>query len=136
MNRGTNCRYCGREVEWLVSKAGKKYLAETAPIYNEDGRQIKTIYPAHRCQVTPEQRAEIDQQAKQAHAAAIESGEMVKGQTVVVAKGRKFPIGTEGTITWIASHEDGFGVIKVRVQKNDGEQFYINIKNLAVKEGK
>ena len=124
MNRGTNCRYCGREVEWLVSKAGKKYLAETAPIYNEDGRQIKTIYPAHRCQVTPEQRA------------AIESGERVKGQTVVVAKGRKFPIGTEGTITWIASHEDGFGVIKVRVQKNDGEQFYINIKNLAVKEGK
>lgn len=127
---GTSCRYCGREVEWLTSRAGKKYLAEAAPIYNEDGRHIKTVYPAHRCEVSGEQRAVIDQIEADRTTAALEAGEIVKGQRIVVVKGRKFPIGTEGTITWVAAREDAYGVVKVRVATDNGDNFYINKQNI------
>ncbi len=127
---GTSCRYCGREVEWLTSKAGKKYLAEAAPIYNEDGRHIKTVYPAHRCTASDEQRAEINRLEEERKAAALEAGEIVKGQRVVVVKGRKFPIGTQGTITWVAAEADGYGVVKVRIAGDNGETFYINKENI------
>lgn len=137
MSESMNCRYCGREVEWRQSKAGKNYLAEATPIYNEDGRQIKTILPAHRCRATEEERAAIDEQAKIDHQAAIERGEMVIGQMVRVFKGRKFPIGTVGKITWIASEPDAFDVIKARVVTAEGEKFYINAANLeTIKEVK
>lgn len=127
----TNCRYCGRPVEWLTSKAGKRYLAEAAPIYNEDGRHIKTIYPAHQCQATPEERAAVDQAQQAAKAEALANGEIVVGQKVVVAKGRKYPIGTLGTVVWVARFEDAYGVIKAKVEQADGTTFSINIKNLA-----
>ena len=132
MSQSMNCRYCGRSVEWRQSKAGKNYLAEPMPIYNEDGRQIKTILPAHECRVSEEERAEMDVQAKRDREAAIERGEMVIGQMVEVFKGRKFPIGTVGKITWIASEPDQFDVIKARVEKADGERFFINVANLKV----
>lgn len=132
MSESMKCRYCGRTVEWRQSKAGKNYLAEPMPIYNEDGRQIKTISPAHQCRVSEEERAEMDAQAKRDRDAAIERGEMVIGQMVEVAKGRKFPIGTIGKITWIADQPDHFDVIKARVEKADGERFFINVANLKV----
>lgn len=129
----TNCKYCGRVVEWRKNKTGKNYLAEASPIYNENGRHIKTIWPAHRCTVDAAERSAIDEQAKRDKDAAIERGEIVVGQHVVVAKGRKYPIGTAGVITWIAREVDQFGVIKARVQTVDGAQFYINRANLEVK---
>lgn len=132
MSESMNCRYCGRHVQWQQSKAGKNYLAEATPIYNEDGRQIKTILPAHQCRVSEEERAEIDEQAKIDHQAAIERGEMVVGQIVRVCKGRKFPIGMIGKIIWIAKEADAFDVIKARIQIADGAKFYINAANLEV----
>lgn len=130
----TNCRYCGRKVEWRKSKAGNTYLAESLPIYNEDGRLIKVILPAHRCNASVEERAAIDEQTKQMHEAAIESGEIVKGQSVVVVKGRKIAIGTTGVVTWVAAEQDQFDVWKVRVKMENGESFYINKANLEAKK--
>lgn len=125
------CRYCGRPVEWCTSKAGNRYLAEAAAIYNEDGRHIKTIYPAHQCQATPEERAAVDQAQQAATAEALAKGEIIVGQQVVVAKGRKVPVGTTGTVVWVARFEDGYGVIKAKVEQADGTVFSTNIKNLA-----
>lgn len=126
----TNCRYCGNPVVWSISKAGKRYLANEHRIYNEDGRHIKTIHPAHRCPATAEQKAAIDAQREAEHQQALQNGEIVLGQRVVVAKGRKYPIGTIGTVDWIARHEDKFGVFKVRMVLEDGTRIYVNRENI------
>lgn len=124
------CKWCDCVVAWQIAKSGKRYLAQPAPIYNEDGRQIKTIYPAHRCEATEEQRTAIVEAEAQRNAAAIEAGEIVKGQRVTIVKGRKYPIGTAGTVTWVADREDAYGTIKVRVATENGEAIFVNIKNL------
>ena len=126
------CKWCGCEVAWQTAKSGKRYLAQPTPISNEDGRQIKTIYPAHRCQATDEQRTAIVESEAQRNAAALEAGEIVKGQKVTVIKGRKYPIGTVGTVTWVADREDAYGTIKVRVATDNGEAIFVNINNLEV----
>ena len=127
----TNCRYCGREVEWVVSKAGNRYLAVRTPIYGEDdGRIIKWIYPAHHCPATAEQKQAINDQIKQEHQRALDNGAIVKGQTVEIFKGRKYPIGTSGVIDWVAHEPDQFDVIKVRIVTTSGEKIYVNIANV------
>lgn len=126
MSQPQPCRYCGRIVEWRVSKAGKNYLAEELPIYNEDGRHIKTILPAHECRATEaEKQAVRDREAE-----LLEAGALVKGQIVIVHKGRKVPVGTIGTITWIAREADGYGVIKVRLVDANGDAHFLNIDNV------
>lgn len=124
------CRYCGQEVEWRVSKAGNRYLAVRAEIRGESGRTIRVIYPAHKCNATPEEKAAREAQIAESNAQAIQNGEIVLGQAVTVVKGRKFPIGTTGVINWIAREADGYGVIKVRIVKEDGSIFYINKENI------
>ena len=124
------CRYCNAEVTWRVSKAGNRYLAVQAHIFGDDGRIIKYIYPAHQCTATPEEKAERNRQLAESKERAIQQGEIVVGQKITVVKGRKFPIGTTGVINWIAREADGYGVIKVRVVKEDGDTFYINQANI------
>lgn len=126
----TVCKWCGCDVQWQYAKSGNKYLAQPCPIYGEDGRRIKTIYPAHDCHVSDERRAEILQQEQQHNAAALEAGQIVKGQRVQVVKGRKYPIGTTGTVTWVADHEDAYGVTKARVAVDGAEAIFVNIQNL------
>lgn len=137
MSDGT-CRYCGHEVVWRESRrTGKKYLAVRAEIRGETGRVIKTIYPAHVCKVSdPAERRAIDERRDADKIAAIERGEIVIGQTVVVHKGRKYPIGTTGVIEWIAREADGYGVIKVRIVTEAGDRLYVNQANIkpAIKE--
>lgn len=128
--RETNCKFCGREVLWRESRAGKTYLAEPAPIYNEDGRHIKTIYPSHQCRATEQERLEVLRLEQERAKAQIDAGEIVKGQQVVVVKGRKFPIGTRGVIVWVANEPDQFDVVKAKVLREDGEAFYCNTANL------
>jgi len=125
----THCKYCGREVVWTESKAGKKYLAQKGEIYNADGRLIKVIYPAHRCTASDSDRRDIDAQAKFDLEVRRQNGEIVKGQHVVVVKGRKVPVGTEGVVFWVATEPDEYGVIKVGFI-NDGGKHYTNIANL------
>lgn len=129
----TNCRYCQREVVWRESKQGKRYLAERAEIRGaETGRVIKVIYPSHQCPVSdPADRARIVAEAAAAHENAIRNGEMVKGQTVVVSKGRKYPIGTVGTLKWVAPNPDIYGVVKACICTADGTEIWINIANLT-----
>lgn len=134
-----DCRYCGIEVEWRESKAGKRYLANRVEIRGETGRTIKSIYPAHVCKVADQaERDAIDERIKAEKEAALERGEIMIGQEMIVFKGRKYPIGTKGKITWIAQKEDQFGVIKVRLLLESGEQIYINKANIqvAIKEAK
>lgn len=47
----------------------------------------------------------------QRRAALIESGEIVTGSLVIVARGRKVPIGTLGVVRWIG--EDNYGAERV-----------------------
>jgi len=127
-----NCRYCGREVIWTTSKAGKRYLAEPTSIIGEEGfRVIKTIYPAHRCPVTAEERKRIDADMQREHQAAVDRGEIVRGQIVEIVKGRKYPLGTIGYIDWIAQ-EEVFNVIKIRMELASGDKIYVNRANVEV----
>lgn len=54
-----------------------------------------------------------------------------KRDRVKVIKGRKFPIGWEGVVFWIAT-EERFGTYQVGVAKDDGEKFFIAEQNLEV----
>jgi hypothetical protein len=135
----TLCRYCGREVTWATSKAGKRYLAERRNIYNDDrSRVIKQILPVHVCshldgtEVTAEERRRIDERRQAENADALARGEIVVGQHVVIFKGRKYPIGTTGIVDWVAREADQYGVTKVRVVLNDGTKIYVNRENLRV----
>jgi hypothetical protein len=55
------CKKCGcPDLKWAQSNAGKWYLTpmEGAHIKNDNGRVIKTIKIAHRCDLYEEQKAE------------------------------------------------------------------------------
>ena len=54
-----------------------------------------------------------------------------KRDRVKVVKGKKFPIGWEGVVFWIAT-EERFGTYQVGVVKDDGEKFFIAEQNLEV----
>lgn len=134
----STCRYCGHEVTWRESIRGNTYLAERVEIRGGDlNRVIKVIYPVHNCQVSdPAERKAIDDRREADNVAAIERGELIKGQNVVVVKGRKYPIGMTGVIEWVAREADGYGVFKVRIVTETGERLYINKANIkpAIKE--
>lgn len=141
------CKDCASHVLWKESrKTGKTYLAvANCNIHNEDGRIIKVIYPAHKCNPTIEaqqsflarKEAKVNENER-----AIAAGEIVRGALVVVTKGRKYPKGLSGEVFWVAPEEDKYGVIKVGFKtatydenkpEGDGESFgkvYINIENI------
>lgn len=77
---------------------------------------------------------ECDAEQAAAYAAAktaeLESGEIVKGQTVTVVKGRKVPKGTTGTIAWIG--EDDWGKARVGIKTADGEMHFTAQSNVEV----
>lgn len=128
----TPCRYCGEPVMWRISQKGKRYLAVKHHIYNEDGRCIKVIFPVHQCLATTEEKAAIEQRLQSEHEQAIQNGEIVRGQKVIITKGRKYPIGTVGTLDWIAREQDRFGVMQVRMVLDDGTKIYVNRANIEV----
>jgi len=132
------CKDCHDMVMWKESlKTGKTYLAiADCAIRNDDGRVIKVIYPGHKCVPTLEaQQRFLDSKAfhANANAVAIASGEIVKGQTVEVFKGRKIAKGTTGLVFWVAPQPDHFDTIKVGFTTADGEKIFINIEHLMVK---
>lgn len=69
-----------------------------------------------------------------AHAAyqstRIESGDIIKGQTVTVVKGRKVAHGTTGTVAWIG--EDNYGNERVGFKTADGEMVFTATSNVEV----
>ena len=63
-------------------------------------------------------------------ATKIDAGEIVKGQTVTVVKGRKVPVGTTGTISWIG--EDNYGKARVGIRTEAGETVFTAESNVEV----
>jgi hypothetical protein len=123
---------CNRCLEtglsWQISKTGRTYLAARTEIRGDSGRTIKVIYPVHRCT----EDIEVIESRKQAQQQRLDSGEIIKGQRIVVVKGRKVAIGTEGVVFWVAPQPDGYDVIKVGFTDDNGAKFYTNIKNVEV----
>lgn len=56
---------------------------------------------------------------------------MKKGDRVKVFKGKKFPIGLEGVVFWIAIQEQ-YGALRVGVVQDNGEKVFISNQNLEV----
>lgn len=54
-----------------------------------------------------------------------------KGDRVKVFKGKKFPIGLEGVVFWIAIQEQ-YGALRVGVVQDNGEKVFISNQNLEV----
>lgn len=104
------CDGCGE----YVAKTDNGRIIPASP-----GRHMSWVYTCwsapHECD--PDRAA-----AHQAmHATKVDAGEIVKGQTVTVVRGRKVPKGTTGEIRWIG--EDGYGKTRVGIMTDDGMQF-------------
>ena len=76
---------------------------------------------------------ECDAEAAAAYTAQraekIAAGEIVKGATVTVVKGRKVAHGTTGTVTWIG--EDSYGKARVGFRTADGESIFTAMSNVT-----
>lgn len=114
------CDGCGA----YVAKTEKRRIVPVAP-----GRSFAWSFtcwaPTHECD--PEQAAahRVIRDAK------IDAGEIVKGQTVEVVRGRKVPKGTTGTVIYIG--EDGYGKSRVGIKTEDGETVFTATSNVEVK---
>ena len=62
-------------------------------------------------------------------AARIADGEIIKGATVTVVRGRKVPIGTTGVVVWVGQDAYGKGRIGLRV---DSQTLWIASSNVEV----
>jgi len=80
--------------------------------------------PAHTC--------DDDRVASAARAYnfARSMGQLVKGDRVVVTKGRKLAKGTEGTIFYVATEADAYGVHKVGIRVEAGDRVFLNRDNV------
>lgn len=127
------CGKCGDVVYFDVNRHGKRYLAETAGEDYYDGGSN----PRHASWKQPHYHSDEEVAVYQGrHQAAIARGEVVKGQTVEVFKGRKVPKGTTGVVFWVAPEVDGWGVTKVGFKTAEDEKHFINIENLQAQGGK
>jgi hypothetical protein len=129
------CRNCGEDqCFWDTNKKGKRYLAIYAEWEGSYGGK-KSIKVWHQCCPV---RAEIYQEYLAAKAievaAAVVKGEIVKGQTIEVVKGRKVAIGTVGIVFWVSPKKDRFDVINVGFTTTAGDKHFINIDNVQVAE--
>jgi hypothetical protein len=126
------CRGCGEEVFFDVNRNGVRYLAERAGREYEDG--VGHWKQPHRHTEEAVARwAEIVRRNAERLAQLVADGEIVKGQTVEVFKGRKVPKGTVGVVFWVAPEEDGYGVVKVGFTTAEGVKHFTNIANVRAK---
>lgn len=131
----THCNKCGCECYWDTNRHGKRYLAQdNQKVYS--GAFATWVSP-HYCTATEEDAAEYQANLQQRkddavnqHIADIANGKIVKGQTVVVVKGRKFAKGLTGLVFWVAPEPDQYRVTKVGMTTEAGEKIYINIENV------
>lgn len=125
------CTRCGHHIVWATSnRSGKKYRVNVR--ISERGNRYYVKSDFHQCS---DEAIEIHRQFKAVHEAfARKINEVTVGCEVVIVKGRKFPIGTEGVAIWIASEADGYGVVKVCVKLDNGERIYVNEANLSRKD--
>jgi ribosomal protein L24 len=92
------CFKCGRKVVKCESKSGKIYVASIEIVssqYADYSARGKAIYPVHECDESEIAKYQVK------IARELAEGAIVKGQKVVVVKGRKVAKGTEGEIFWL-----------------------------------
>lgn len=113
------CDGCG----WPVAKtATGRILNMTMGLTG--ARRIACWSQGHEC------NAEAAAAFAAARAEKIASGEIVKGATVTVVKGRKVAKGTTGTVTWIG--EDSWGKARVGFRTAEGESIFTAMSNVEV----
>jgi hypothetical protein len=119
------CSKCGEDFVWATSKrTGNKYRVNVH--FGEKHIYIKSSI--HECDPIHVDRHQYLVASKERQ--AIELGEVTVGCQARVAKGRKFPIGTEGKVFWIANEAGAYGVITVGMETTAGEKIWINLANL------
>lgn len=64
------------------------------------------------------------------HAAKIDRGDIIKGQTITVVKGRKVAKGTTGVVFWVG--EDDWGKGRIGFKGDDGETYWTATSNVEV----
>lgn len=127
ISKAYDCDQCGERVAKAESKDGKTFTAEFINWSGDEGGN-KTFLKGHRCHE--------DQVARHADTKAVllSLGYLVKGQEVVVVKGRKVPLGTTGIIFWTAV-DNGFAygdgtVTRVGFKDAQGTAYFIDAKNV------
>jgi hypothetical protein len=118
------CFKCGRLVVKCESKGGNFYIANIEIVssrfadYTDRG---KAIYPVHEC----DEREIVKYQESVQRQLA--EGAIVKGQKVVVVKGRKVAKGTEGEIFWLGFETwNGESILKrVGIVTESGEKVFV-----------
>ena len=119
------CFKCGRTVVKCESKSGKIYIASIEIVssqYADYSARGKAIYPVHECdekEIVKYQELLKSQLAE---------GQIVKGQKVVVVKGRKVAKGTQGEIFWLGYETwNGESILKrVGIVTTVGEKLFVS----------
>ena len=119
------CFKCGRTVVKCESKSGKIYVASIEIVssqYADYSARGKAIYPVHECdekEIVKYQELLKSQLAE---------GQIVKGQKVVVVKGRKVAKGTQGEIFWLGYETwNGESILKrVGIVTTLGEKLFVS----------
>ena len=126
------CYKCGREVVKCESKSGKFYIGNIEIVsseYADYGARGKAIYPAHKCAEDEIARYQLK------IVRDLAEGAIVKGQKVVVVKGRKVAKGTEGEIFWLGYETwHGESVLKrVGITVASGEKVFVSSEYVEAK---
>ncbi|CAB4156602.1 hypothetical protein UFOVP655_75 [uncultured Caudovirales phage] len=127
------CGQCGQEVVKCKSNKGGIYIASIQVVQSRfaEGHHegLKSIYPFHKCN---EEVQKLWQETVQYN---IESGQIVKGQTVEVVRGRKVPKGTIGKIFWVGSgtNFNGQEEERIGIETESGEKFYVPSEYVVAK---
>ena len=114
------CDGCGAE----VAKTDNGRILDTYISPRGSALVIACWSHGHKCD--PERAAAYAAR----HAARIERGDMEKGQTVTVVKGRKVPKGTTGVVFWVG--EDSYGKGRIGFKGTDGETYWTATSNVEV----
>lgn len=117
------CDSCGRSVA-KIKKEGRYPRLVDAGRDSRDNAKYVCWAKTHECD--PEQRDEYQAAVERDLAA----GAIRKGQHVVVARGRKVPKGTTGTIIWLGT--DNWDNERVGIKDANGETHWTALKNVEV----
>jgi hypothetical protein len=126
------CFKCGRTVVKCESKGGKFYIANIEIVssqYADYTDRGKAIYPAHECDKNEIVKYQEFTQRQ------LSEGAIIKGQKVVVVKGRKVAKGTEGEIFWLGYETwNGESVLKrVGIVIQSGEKVFVSSEYVEAK---
>lgn len=121
----TRCKRCGdRNVFWYQTKKGKTCLMTWSEWRGEYG--AKMIKVPHICNGDGSWQEEERKQNQD----KLDAGVIMKGQHVVVWKGRKVPKGVEGVIFWTGPDRYS-GITRVGLKTESGETFYTDASNVT-----